>query len=406
MKVCVIGQGYVGQSVAYSAALNGHHVFGFDTNIELVNELKSGVTHVPGIDKEKLLILLRNENYIPTNNSATLNYAQVIIIAVPTPLDSNRNPDLNFLRSAVNTIAEHINPNGDILIVNESTSYPGTLRNVVMPLINDKTGVRNFFAASPERVDPGNIYWDIRNTPRLVAGIDDQSTEKAIEFYSSFCDSIYRVSSPEIAEAAKIFENTFRLVNIALANEFSEIASRLGFSATEAITAAATKPFGFMPFFPSIGVGGHCIPVDPTYLSFVVKDNGGVANLIELANKINLEMAAKVVYRIEAYYGESIRGKKIQVAGIAYKANVPDLREAPALRLIEHLKKCGAIVSWHDPLVKTHEGTDSSPMDPKIDLGLVVTPHNDIDFKVWKDAQIKVLDLSPGALNFGWSKFL
>ncbi len=406
MRVAIIGQGYVGQTLAYYAALSGHSVVGLDSSVQLIDELQHGNTHVPGLNSTKLIDLVKSKSYYPTNNPVFLRECEVIVIAVPTPLNSNSEPDLKYLTASVETLSDHINPNGNVLIVNESTSYPGTLRNIVIPLVKKKNSNRNYYASSPERVDPGNLDWNLKNTPRLIAGIDDQSTEKAFEFYSSFCDLIYRVRSPEVAEAAKIFENTFRQVNIALSNEFSEIGSKLGFSATEAIAAAATKPFGFMPFFPSIGVGGHCIPVDPSYLSYIAKINGINAEFIELANSINLGMAEKIVLRIESFLGAPVKNKRIQIAGIAYKPNVPDLREAPSLRIIKILNRLGAIVTWHDPIVKKHRDEESEPLDPDVDLGLIVTPHDMIDFSAWVNTKTKVLDLSPGTKDYGFPKFL
>ena len=215
-----------------------------------------------------------------------------------------------------------------------------------------------------------------------------------------------KVSKPEVAEAAKLFENTFRQVNIALVNEFSTIADKLDFSTHEAISAAGTKPYGFMPFFPSIGVGGHCIPVDPIYLSYSAETVGLETNFINLADKINLSMAKNVAKRIEVKMGGDLTGKRIQIAGIAYKAGVSDMRESPAVQLMKEIKDLGAILSWHDPLVKRFSGEISIPLDPTINLGLIVTPHEEIDFSVWLDAKTNVFDLSASPMNYGWTKFL
>jgi UDP-N-acetyl-D-glucosamine dehydrogenase len=292
------------------------------------------------------------------------------------------------------------------LIISESTSFPGTLRNIIKPIVEKGKKEQFLFAVAPERVDPGNKKWKLSNTTRVISGLDDLSTQKAIDFYSSFCDSIYRASSPEVAEAAKLLENTFRQVNIALVNEISEIVDKIGLSATEVIEAASTKPFGFMKFLPSIGVGGHCIPVDPEYLTYFASKVGASSTLINLANKINLNRSDQVLERILRIVGTVPKGLKIQIAGIAYKTGVSDLRESPAIELMAKLKKMGAIISWHDPVVGSFEGSNSTPLSRDIDLGLIVTPHDVIDFTTWKSSNFKVLDLSATDKDFGWPKFL
>jgi len=404
MDISVIGQGYVGLTVSIAAARAGHRVVGFDINKNLTNDLSNGESYVPGILKTEIELLVKKNRYIPTSDPTLINNSEIVIIAVPTPLDAERNPDLNFLKSAVKIIYENLT--SDALIVNESTSYPGTLRKFIKPLLEKNSKQKFMYAAAPERVDPGNSKWILSNTPRIISGLDDNSTDKAIKFYSSFCGEIHRASTPEVAEASKLFENTFRQVNIALVNEFSEISASLGFSAHEAISAAATKPFGFMPFYPSIGVGGHCIPVDPSYLSYAAEISGVEANFINLSNKINLSMPKRITTIIQKKFGGNLKGKRIQIAGIAYKPNVPDLRESPALLLIKELESIGASVFWFDELVIEYNGNKSVPLDPTIDLGLIVSPHNGMNFSVWQKAGIKVLDLSADSKNYGWPKFL
>jgi UDP-N-acetyl-D-glucosamine dehydrogenase len=404
MKVSIIGQGYVGLTVAIGAASAGHEVIGFDLNLSLINDLKNGKTHIPGIDPTILLKLISSKNFIPASDPTELNSSDVIVIAVPTPLNHDREPDLTFIDSAIETIAKYVTD--PALIVNESTSYPGTLRNFIKPKLEAKSNTIFRFASAPERVDPGNINWKLSNTPRVISGITQKDTDDAVNFYSTFCSEIFRASSCEVAEASKIFENTFRQINIALVNEFSQISEKLGFSASEAIRAASTKPFGFMPFFPSIGVGGHCIPVDPTYLSYIAKKIGAEANFIELANKTNLLMPRDVALRIKRKFGGSLEGKKIQVAGIAYKPNVEDMRESPAIQLIKELRKLGANVIWHDPLVLTYKNEKSSDLETNIHIGLIVTPHDLIDFSIWNTYKVTVLDLSANDRDFGWPKFL
>jgi UDP-N-acetyl-D-glucosamine dehydrogenase len=404
MRVSVIGQGYVGLTVSVGAALAGHEVIGFDVNESLVGDLLKGKTFVPGIKEEQILELIRNKLFIPTSNPELLSEAEIVIIAVPTPLSIDRNPDLTFIESALKIIK--VNIQVPALIINESTSYPGTLRNVISSYLEKNTNIDYLYAAAPERVDPGNKEWVLENTPRVIGGLTIQATNLATSFYSTFCKSVIKVESPEVAEASKLLENTFRQINIAFANEFAEISRSLGFSAHSAISAAATKPFGFMPFYPSIGVGGHCIPVDPTYLSFIAGKAGMKARFIELANETNFNIHKKITQWIQNYIGKSLDGLNIQLAGISYKPDVPDMRESPAIELIYELRRLGARVKWHDPLIESHNNESSSPIDPNIDIGLVVTPHKILDLSLWKLNKTFVLDLSSGSTNLGWKKFL
>jgi UDP-N-acetyl-D-glucosamine dehydrogenase len=404
MKVSVIGQGYVGLTVALGAALAGHRVIGFDINTTLISELLAGQSYVPGANKNQILSLIEKGLYTPSFDSNLLNDSEIIVIAVPTPLTEEKKPDLSYIHNAADLISATVkNP---ALIVNESTSFPGTLRKIIKICIEEKSEVKFLYAAAPERVDPGNHDWSIKNTPRILSGLTDEATNLAYEFYSSFCGRVHKVSSPEVAEASKLFENTFRQINIALANEFSEISNVLGFSANEAIIAASTKPFGFMPFYPSIGVGGHCIPVDPTYLSFISESYGVNAKFIELANVTNRLMHKKIAMRLENYLGKSLKKLNIQLAGIAYKPDVSDMRESPALDLISELRSLGANVSWHDPLVVKYRNEISVPLNSKVDLGLIISPHQAIDFSPWRNSGTNVLDLSSGPRQLGWYKFL
>jgi UDP-N-acetyl-D-glucosamine dehydrogenase len=240
----------------------------------------------------------------------------------------------------------------------------------------------------------------------VISGLSIEALNEAAEFYGKFCSQIHKVANPEIAEASKLLENTFRQVNIALVNELSNIASKYKFSLHDAITAASTKPFGFMAFYPSIGVGGHCIPVDPSYLAFSAKSVGIEARLINLAQETNALMPRIIADRIKFLLGGNLNGKKIQIAGITYKPNISDLRESPALDLINELKSLGASVIWHDPFVAKYADQQSAELDPSIDLGIIVTPHDQIDFSIWKKANINVLDLSANTKNYGWPKFL
>lgn len=376
MKVAIIGQGYVGLTISVFAAEH-HTVVGFDMNQGVVDALNQGRSHIEGVKSTDLSKWIAAGRYQATSSAGDIAGADVVVIAVPTPLTKDRKPDLTFVEAACKTIGENIkNP---ALIINESTSFPGTVRNLIKPAIEKFSGgVEHMYAVSPERVDPGRTDWDQKNTPRLYAGLTPEATAAVRDFYSTFCDDLVEVSSPEVAESAKLFENTFRQVNIALVNEFAQIAHALGISVYETLDAAATKPYGFMKFMPSAGVGGHCIPVDPSYLAHTAAGLGVPATFIERANEVNLEMAAYVVGRVVADNGGSLAGKRVQVVGVAYKANVADVRETPAEPVIEELKKAGAVVTWSDDLVSTWMGESSTPLGGA-DIAVVVTLHSVTD---------------------------
>ena len=374
MKVAIIGQGYVGLTISVFAA-ERHTVVGFDMNQGLVDALNSGRSHIEGVASSDLAKWIAAGKYQATTNAADIAGSDVVVIAVPTPLTADRKPDLAFVAAACKTIGENLRT--PALIINESTSYPGTVRNLIKPEIEKYSGgsIQHMYAVSPERVDPGRVDWDQKNTPRLYAGLTPDASKAVRDFYSTFCDNLVEVSSPEVAEAAKLFENTFRQVNIALVNEFAQIAHALGISVYETLDAAATKPYGFMKFMPSAGVGGHCIPVDPSYLADTAARVGVPATFIERANEVNLEMAAYVVGRVAADNGGSLSGKSVQVIGVAYKPNVADTRETPAELVIVGLKKAGAVVTWHDPVVKNWHGAGSSNLGGS-EIAIVVTMHD------------------------------
>lgn len=403
MKICIVGQGYVGLNLAVAAVEARHKVIGFDTNSELINDILNGEFSVSSISRDTINKIIESGKYFATINPDSMKECEIIIIAVPTPLDENRNPEEVYLLSASKLIGEHAAEG--TLIINESTSYPGTLRTLIKQNIERISSFNFLYAASPERVDPANDRWNLNNTPRVIAGLTDEATKLAKDFYGSFCNEIIVVSSPETAEASKLFENTFRQINIALVNEFSDIASVLKFSASEAIAAAGTKPFGFLKFYPGIGVGGHCIPIDPSYLSFMSKKMGATAQLIELANEINFNRPKLIANKIKKFLGGNLDKKQIQIAGIAYKPEVSDIRESPALSLFQELANLGARVFWHDPVVKSFNGQSSMPLKTDIDLGVIVTPHKIIDFSIWKNASTPVMDLSSNSNNYGWPKY-
>jgi UDP-N-acetyl-D-glucosamine dehydrogenase len=385
VKVSIIGQGYVGLTISVFAAEH-HTVVGFDKSQGVVDALNAGISHIEGVESAELAKLVSIGSYKATTDASEIAGSDVVVIAVPTPLTKVRKPDLAFLEAACKTIGENLKT--PALIINESTSFPGTVRNLIKPLVEKFSGgsVAHLYAVSPERVDPGRTDWNQKNTPRLYAGLTPAASAQVRKFYASFCDNLVEVSSPEVAESAKLFENTFRQVNIALVNEFAQIAHALGISVYETLDAAATKPYGFMKFMPSAGVGGHCIPVDPSYLAHTAAELGVPATFIERANEVNLEMARYVVDRVAADNGGSLRGKSVQVVGIAYKPNVADVRETPAEPVIEELKIAGASVSWSDDLVTSWMGEKSTALGGA-DIALVVTLHAITDpAKVLKSA--------------------
>jgi UDP-N-acetyl-D-glucosamine dehydrogenase len=372
MKVSIIGQGYVGLTISVFAGEH-HVVIGFDKNQGVVDALNTGKSHIEGVESFDLARLIAAGKYKATTDAAAIAATDVIVIAVPTPLTKDRKPDLSFVEAACKTVGENVK--NSALIINESTSFPGTVRNLIKPLIEKYSGgIEHMYAVSPERVDPGRSDWNQKNTPRLYAGLTPEASNAVRDFYSTFCDDLVEVSSPEVAEAAKLFENTFRQVNIALVNEFAQIAHALGISVYETLDAAATKPYGFMKFMPSAGVGGHCIPVDPSYLAHTAAGVGVPATFIERANEVNLEMAKYVVDRVKADNGGTLSGKKVQVVGVAYKPNVADVRETPAEPVIEELKKAGAVVNWSDDLVANWMGGTSTALGGA-DIAVVVTLH-------------------------------
>ena len=374
MRVAIIGQGYVGLTIA-SFASDVHDVVGFDLNPTIVSALNAGVSHIEGVSSELLKSAVDSGRYRATTTASDIADAEIVIIAVPTPLDGDRKPDLKYIDSACRVIGENLK--AAALIINESTSFPGTIRNYIKPAIEkySEGKLDHEYAISPERVDPGRSDFNQKNTPRLLAGLTPEATARTRQFYSTFCDNLVEVSSPEVAEAAKLFENTFRQVNIALVNELAQISHALGIDVRETLDAAGTKPYGFMKFAPSAGVGGHCIPVDPSYLADVAEKAGVQATFIKRANEVNLEMPAYIAGRVAKDNGGSLDGKKVLVVGVAYKPNVADTRETPAELLIVALTQLGADVSWSDPVVGVWGGQESAPLSGA-DVAVVVTKHD------------------------------
>jgi UDP-N-acetyl-D-glucosamine dehydrogenase len=371
-SLAIIGQGYVGLPLAMAAVESGWTVIGLDNSASRVENLNLGQSPVEDISNETLANALKSGSYRASSNFEDISNADVVTICVPTPLDEKKEPDLSALRGATNSVAPFLK-NG-ALLVSESTSYPGTLRNEVIPIVkkNRSTGtIQLFFATAPERVNPGDLVWNQKNTPRLVSGIDKESHEKALDFYGSICDAVISAETPEIAEAAKLLENTFRLVNIGLINEFTKLCGPAGIDVNKVVTAAASKPYGFMPFRPGVGVGGHCIPVDPLYLTWWAKQNNLTSPMVELAEKMNSEMHKYVADRALKLVKSNKKKVRILLLGVAYKAGVSDVRETPVSHLREYLTHLGHVVEWIDPLVTLWENTNPTTDLQNFDVAIV-----------------------------------
>ena len=400
--LAIIGQGYVGLPLAMAAVDAGWSVIGVDNLEAKVAQMNGGSSPVEDISDAQLQAAISNGAYRATTDFSAVSQASVVTICVPTPLDDKREPDLTLLRSAATGIAPYIA--NETLVVSESTSYPGTLRDVIIPIVNSlKPAITSnlYFASAPERVNPGDPVWNQKNTPRLVGAIDSESQTKALAFYQSICDAAVSVSTPEVAEAAKLLENTFRLVNIALVNEFNQICSTAGINVHEVIDAASTKPYGFMPFRPGVGVGGHCIPVDPLYLTWWARDNGSAASFVESADSINHAMPKYVAQRALGLVDSSTKNPKVLILGVAYKTGVGDVRETPASELRNHLIALGAAVAWHDPLVPTWEGSKSVDLNWQCDVVILATKQPGMDFAQLIARGVLILDCTNSLRNLG-----
>ncbi len=391
--LAVIGQGYVGLPLAMAAVDAGWTVIGVDNLHAKVNQINGGSSPVEDISDSQLKAAISNKSYIATTDFSEVAKASVITICVPTPLDDNREPDLALLRSAATGIAPFLA--NQTLVVSESTSFPGTLRDTIIPMVHQHKSEHArelFFACAPERVNPGDTTWNQKNTPRLLGAIDEESKVRALSFYESICDEVVLVSTPEVAEAAKLLENTFRLVNIALVNEFTQVCSTNGIDVHEVIDAASSKPYGYMPFRPGVGVGGHCIPVDPLYLTWWARQNGGRAHFVESADFINHEMPRYVAERALKLVRPGVRNPRVLILGIAYKPGVGDVRETPASELRSHLQSLGAEVSWHDPLVQNWEDSTQVEIGWKCDVAILATLQPGMDLELVISRGIPVLD--------------
>ncbi len=349
-KVAIVGQGYVGLPLAMSAVKAGFKVTGIDVSKRIVEQLNQGRSHVEDVTDDELSRAIEFGLYGASNSGEAVSESDVCIICVPTPLSADGQPDLSFLESAVRLVAMHLKPNA--LLVSESTSYPGTVRDFVKPLVvslRNDSGRELSFASAPERVDPRNEKWGMTNTPRLVSGVDETSTKHAMDFYSAICDTVIEVSKPEVAEMAKLLENTFRQVNIALVNQLVPFCKEIGIDIREVVDAAGSKPYGYMKFFPGAGVGGHCIPVDPLYLLWKAREVGVELPLVAKADELIEE--CRSMSSLDDRLVEPPAGSCIAILGVAYKSGVSDIRESPAAQVAQSLELNGFQVVWFDPFV-------------------------------------------------------
>ena len=387
----VIGLGYVGLPLAVEFARAGFTVIGYDVDQKRVGELMAGKSYIPDVPASHLVEVVKNGSFTATTDPARLAEADIIDICVPTPLRKTKDPDMSYVVQAVEATAAVLRK-GQLVIL-ESTTYPGTTVEVVQPTLAAKgftPGVDFYLAFSPERVDPGNPQFQTKNIPKVVGGINEDSTRAAVKFYEQVMDTVIPVSSPSVAEMVKLLENTFRAVNIGLVNELAMMCHRMGLNVWEVIDAAKTKPFGFMPFYPGPGLGGHCIPIDPFYLSWKARQFNFEARFIELAGVVNGSMPEFVVQRIiDALNSKrkSLNGSRVHIIGVAYKRDVNDLRESPALEVLELLDKRGAVVSYTDPYVAEfkHGHLDLKSVDEKnmhegVDCGVIITDHKVFDY--------------------------
>jgi UDP-N-acetyl-D-glucosamine dehydrogenase len=386
MTIGIVGLGYVGLPLAVAFAEAGERVIGVDTSVAKVASIRRSESYIEDIPSERLAAV--RSHLEATTRTSRLALADAIVIAVPTPLTPNREPDLGPLLAAAQSVADVLQAGQ--LVVLESTTYPGTTRERLLPILEETglvAGVDFHLAFSPERVDPGNERFQLANTPKIIGGLTPTCAAKAEGLYGRVCESIVPVTTPEVAEMAKLLENIFRSVNIALVNELGMLAERMGVDIYEVIDAAATKPFGYMRFEPGPGMGGHCLPVDPFYLSWKAREHDFSTEFIELAGKVNQNMPYICVERAERALndaGKAVRGSKIAILGVAYKPAVGDIRESPALKIIERLQSLGGNVVYHDEFVPELPkfGLASGSLDETLDgadVVLIVTAHPGID---------------------------
>lgn len=394
-RMAVLGLGYVGLPLAVVFGEAGFNVIGIDPDFRKVEALQKGESYIPDVKTEAVNALVRGGKLEATTEFSVLKEVDAVSICVPTPLRKTGDPDMSFIMSATEELANYVHPN--MVIVLESTTYPGTTREFMLPMLTEKSGLKVgeeiFVAFSPERVDPGREDWTTINTPKVIGGITEACSEVATAWYSGAIETVFPVSSAEAAEMAKLLENTFRMINIGMVNELAIMCERLDVDVWEVIDAAATKPFGFMKFTPGPGLGGHCIPIDPLYLSWKMKSLDYNARFIDLASEINTNMPRYVVQRLLDSMndrGKTLKNSKVLVLGVAYKPDIDDVRESPALDVIGLLKNKGAQVTYHDPFIPhIHHEYDGWEMDSvqnlmgavkESDAVIVITDHKEYDY--------------------------
>ena len=404
-KVGIIGLGYVGLPLAIEFVKAGYQVVGIDVDENKINSIKNGKNYIKDVNSNDLENAVNDNNLIATSKFDIVSKLDAISICVPTPLNKEKNPDISFIVSVMEQIKNHLHPN--MIIILESTTYPGSTREIILPYIEQEDlvlGENICLCFSPERIDPGNKIYNTSNTPKIIGGITNKCSETGKQLYATIINEVFIVSSPETAEMVKLLENTFRAINIGLANEVAIMCEKLGVNAWEVIEAAATKPFGFMKFTPGPGLGGHCIPIDPHYLSWKLKTLDYDARFIKLAGEINTQMPKHIMELVSSSlntFHKSINGSKILVLGAAYKKDINDIRESPALDIIQLLIKGGAKVDYYDPYVPIikFEGIEikssKTLMKKKLksyDACVVVTDHSDVDYEVVHDNCKLIID--------------
>ncbi|MBU1122740.1 MAG: nucleotide sugar dehydrogenase [Candidatus Omnitrophota bacterium] len=403
-KICIVGLGYVGLPLAVAFGQYGYFVYGFDTSSSRIEKLKNGEKYIVDVEAQTVLDLINKDKFLPTTAKSVLGDCDVVIICVPTPLRKVKIPDISYVVKASKMIKKYLKE-GQLVIL-ESTSFPTTTREVVLPVLR-KSGLKEeedfFLCFSPERVNPGDKDFPPTKIPKVVGGLSEESTQLSSALYSKIMEEVFTVSSPEVAETSKLLENTFRLVNIALANEFAIVCDKLGISVWEVIEAAKTKPFGFMPFYPGPGTGGHCIPCDPLYLSWKAKKLGFKTKMIDLASYINHFMPKYIIDKVEELLREkevALKESSVLVLGVTYKKDVKDLRESPSLDIIEQLQKRTKKLDFYDPLIPYLEiagihskGIDFSADNLKnYDCIVIATDHSDVDYDILQKSAKFIFD--------------